>query len=148
MSKGNFIGILSFNKTGLTKRCLDSVLSSRYEPGTVFLYHNGSSRDAREQLVRDYPEINHEYSETNKGYSGGFNSLMKWIFSSGGRSVLFLTNDTIIDPDTLGHCITTERETGSGFIAPAVFYLKYPEKMDSSGGFGVTRSLRKVLGLR
>jgi len=135
MSSGEPVGILSFNRPALTNRCLDSVLSSGREPETVFLYHNGSSKGVREHLINSYPGINHAFSETNSGYSGGFNSAMKWIFSTGKESALFLTNDTTIDPDAPDRCRKTGAETGAGFIAPAVYYLKYPGQIDSCGGY-------------
>lgn len=135
MTRSDFIGILSFNKKRLTERCLESVLTSGYDPSTVYLYHNGSDPGIRLELIQKYPDINHKESEKNTGYSGGFNSTVKWIFGRGGRSVLFLTNDTTIDNTTLQHCLSTEQSTGSGLIAPIIHYLKYPEKIDSSGGF-------------
>ncbi|MEN8223096.1 MAG: glycosyltransferase [Acidobacteriota bacterium] len=135
MRQKNCIGILSFNKINLTERCLGSVLASGYDPGIIFLYHNGSDTKTRDQLMKKFPQINHHWSGINTGYSGGFNSVMKWIFGSGGRSVLFLTNDTTIDKLTLSNCLGTEESAGSGFIAPAIHYLKYPEKIDSCGGF-------------
>lgn len=135
MAPENCIGILSFNKTNLTRRCVNSVLDSGYRPESIFLFHNGSQVKMRNDLEYEYPEINHKWTEENTGYSGGFNSVMKWIFGNGGRSALFLTNDTIIAPDTLSKCFETEKETGSGFIVPSIYYLKYPEKLDSSGGF-------------
>ncbi len=135
MTPGDFIGILSFNKNKLTERCLKSVLTSGHSPDNIFLHHNGSDPGTRNELLQRYPDINHQWSELNTGYSGGFNSLMKWIFSSGGRSALFLTNDTTIDKSTLLYCLNTEESTGSGFIAPVIHYLKYPEKIDSSGGY-------------
>ncbi len=135
MAPENCIGILSYNKINLTKRCVDSVISSGYEPDSVFLYHNGSQLKVMEELKNEYPEINHQWSEENTGYSGGFNSAMEWMFNCGARSVLFLTNDTIINSATLINCLNTEKKADSGFVAPSIFYLKYPDKMDSSGGF-------------
>ena len=135
MTAENCIGILSFNKQRLTERCLNSVLSAGYDPHTIYLYHNGSGTETRDLIVEKFPEINHKWSGMNTGYSGGFNTIMKWIFGSGGRSVLFLTNDTTIDRSSLPNCLSTEDLTGSGLITPEIHYLKYPEKIDSYGGF-------------
>jgi len=135
MAPENCIGILSYNKINLTKRCVDSVITSGYEPDSVFLFHNGSQLKVREELQQKYPKINHKWDDENRGYSGGFNSTMKWVFNCGARSVLFLTNDTIVDSATLINCLKTEKKIDSGFIAPSIFYLKYPDKIDSSGGF-------------
>jgi len=135
MTAENCIGILSFNKQKLTERCLNSVISSNYDPSAIYLYHNGSDKQIRDLLVDKFPEINHKWSGDNTGYSGGFNSIMKCIFGSGARSVLFLTNDTTIDRSTLANCLRTENSTGSGLIAPEIHYLKYPENIDSCGGF-------------
>ena len=99
------------------------------------MFHNGSKEEIQDELKKIYPGINHKVAKKNNGYSGGFNSTVDWIFSSGARSTLFLTNDTKVCPDTLSRCLETERETGVGIIAPTIFYLKYPEKIDSSGGF-------------
>ncbi len=129
------IGILSFNKKNITKRCVDSVLNSGYDPDSVFLLHNGSDNTVKRELELQYPSINHKSVTENRGYSGGFNDLMRWIFSSGGNSVLFLTNDTIIIEDTLEKCLKTYHETKTGIIIPTIYYIKYPDKIDSSGGF-------------
>ncbi len=135
MTAENCIGVLSFNKQRLTEQCLESILSSGYDPGTIYLYHNGSNAETRDNLTNKFPKINHHGSQTNTGYSGGFNSIMKWIFGSGARSVLFLTNDTTIDKSTLTECLGAGDATGSGFVAPEIHYMKYPEKIDSCGGF-------------
>ncbi len=131
----NCVGILSFNKKNLTKRCVNSVLDAGIVPDTVFLLHNGSEYSAQVELENLYPSINHRSIDQNRGYSGGFNALMEWIFSSGSNSVLFLTNDTVITKGTHEACLNTGKETGSGIIVPTIYYIKYPDKIDSSGGF-------------
>lgn len=135
MKARNCIGILSYNKMRLTERCVRSVLNNGYDPETIFLYHNGTSDRVCEELQSTFPGVRHKWAQKNTGYSGGFNAVMQWIFGLGGRSVLFLTNDTTVEPSTLQHCLDTEKSTGSGLIAPLVHYLKYPEKIDSSAGF-------------
>ncbi len=135
MIKESCVGILSFNKKNLTKRCINSVLDAGITPEKVFLLHNGSAIITQDELRNLYPSINHKSINKNRGYSGGFNSLAEWVFSSGYKSVLFLTNDTIIIKGTLETCHNSGEETGAGIIVPTIYYMNYPDKIDSSGGF-------------
>ncbi|MEN8153571.1 MAG: glycosyltransferase [Acidobacteriota bacterium] len=135
MKTKSAIAILYYNKAGLTETCINSVLESGCSPASVFCLSNGSEKKVFKEITENFPSLNHFEQEENNGYSGGVNSLLKKVFSSGFDSVLFLTNDTTINSSTLKNCIKTHQKTGSGFIAPTIYYKKKPDKVDSSAGF-------------
>ena len=139
METKSAIAILYYNKGALTETCINSVLDSGCSPDSVFCLSNGSKDDVFNKLKEKFPSLNHFEKKENNGYSGGSNSLLKKVFSSGFNSVLFLTNDTTITSSTLINCIKTHQDTGSGFIAPIIYYKKRPDDIDSSAGFFDTK---------
>ncbi len=139
METKSAVAILYYNKAGLTETCINSVLESGHSPESVFCLSNGSEKNIFKSIKEKFPLMNHKERKENGGFSGGVNSLFKWVFLSKFDSVLFLTNDTTITSSTLTNCIKTYIETGSGFIAPTIYYKKKPDDIDSSAGFFDTK---------
>jgi len=127
--------ILHFNKLRLTFRCIESVLSAGYSPKTVYCFDNGSQTEFFHALTKQFPDIHQERIEKNRGYSGGFNAALRWVFSTGKEAALFLTNDTVLYPKAVELCSETAAKTDSGLVAPCVTYLKQPDLIDSSGAY-------------
>lgn len=120
------IAVLSYNHPDLTSRCLSSVLAQPgLNPTQVFLCHNGSLRQHREQLLTSFPEVKHVIVEENKGFSGGANALLRQAFSTYSW-VFFITNDCeLIEIGPTPLC--------EGLYAPQIF-LRKTDRMDSLGG--------------
>jgi len=127
--------ILYFNKINMTSECINSVIDAGIPMSQIFAFSNGSDKIFHKELKNRFPSIGHNHIEINSGFSGGFNNSLKWIFSLGFTSALFLTNDTIMGKNALDECIITSSETGSGFIAPAIHSFRKPEKIDSCSGY-------------
>lgn len=86
------VSILSYNHPEITAKCLRSVLAL-HPPENIFLTHNGSLAAHQEQLINEFPQINHHLVKNNNGYSAGANETLKNVFEK-FENVLFLTNDT------------------------------------------------------
>jgi GT2 family glycosyltransferase len=127
--------VLYFNKIRLTRRCIQSIIEAGYQEEQIFCFDNGSQEESHLEIKKEFPNLRHLRIESNCGYSGGFNRSLEWVFDSGFSSALFLTNDTLITSNALEACLKTADETGAGMIAPCIYYLSYPEKIDSIGGF-------------
>jgi len=127
--------VLSYNKIRQTKECIDSIILSGYDCKNIFCFDNGSKREVFDELKMLYPDINFKRIEQNRGYSGGFNESMKWVFSLGYNASLFLTNDTRIFSDTLFEILRTAEQTDAGIIAPSIYYLLKSDIIDSTGGY-------------
>ncbi len=126
---------LHFNKTALTKRLLQSIIDSGYPCDLVFVYDNGSENKFSEEILASFPQFNHLKALENKGYTGGFNNSLKWVFEVGYNQAFFITNDTIYLKNAAEICHKTAIENNCDMIAPCINYLKTPEKIDSIGGF-------------
>lgn len=129
------ITILYYNKIRLTCSCIDSILAAGYPPGCIYCFDNGSQVAAFEEIKQLYAGCHHQRAEENRGFSGGFNRALDWVFQSGHESTLFCTNDTIIKPQALEACEKTAGETGAGLVAPLVTYVSRPDHIDSIGAY-------------
>ncbi|MCA1293910.1 glycosyltransferase family 2 protein [Paenibacillus sp. alder61] len=93
------IVIVNYNTCRLTLDCLQSVYASetgyRFE---VIVVDNHSHDDSVEQIREQFPQVTLIVNEKNTGFSYANNQAMK---VSGGRYVLLLNSDTIIQKDTL-----------------------------------------------
>ncbi len=126
--------VLYFNKLRLTKRCIQSVLDAGYEPDDIFCLDNGSRPD-QPRIEDFYPGIHLFRIEKNRGFSGGFNILLKHVFASGASAAFFLTNDTIVLPGIREACARTARKYTAGMVAPCIKYLAHPQSIHSIGGW-------------
>ena len=96
---------------------------------------NGSVNGEIDRLQSEFSGMNIHRIPKNKGFSGGFNAAMHWVFDRNVNFTLFLTNDTILTPHALECCLDTHIRTGADLIAPCVKYLRQPEKIDAIGGY-------------
>ncbi len=129
------IAVLYFNKPAITKRCIASILKAGYRLGYVFAFDNASSLECSEEIKQEFPDINHLRIEKNKGYSGGFNRALQWLFSRGFDSALFCTNDTIVYPGAAEESLAAAKASGAEIAAPCIIYLNRENEIDSIGGF-------------
>jgi hypothetical protein len=120
----------------LTNRCIQSILDAGYSPAQVYCFDNGSAPDSCDDLKEKFPHVQHAREEQNRGFSGGFNRALRWVFSSPAiSSVLFCTNDTVVYPGALEECSRTAKQTGAGMVAPCITYLARPDAIDSLGAY-------------
>jgi len=135
MSNSGAIGILYFNKLNLTKSCIQSVIRHHGEPTEIFAFDNGSQINIFENIQNKFPYINHRRINENKGFSGGFNRCLQWIFDQGHSNALFLTNDTILMNSSLHRCRESGLKFSAGIAAPQIIKQRQQNKIDSSAGF-------------
>ena len=128
------IALLSFNKPGLTKRCLESIIDAGYGIEEIYLIDNGSEPGVLEEHLKQFPGLKSFRTEKNLGFAGGFNFGLKSVFDLGHTSVLFLTNDTEMTSGAVEHCMDCSQQTGAGIVAPCITYRNHTDKIDSIGG--------------
>jgi GT2 family glycosyltransferase len=113
--------IVNFQARSLLVRCLQSLPpDSAGGPLEVIVVDNGST-DGSVEAVRDgFPEIKLIANPNNAGLSRAFNQGAR---EAAGRYVLFLDNDTIVQPgalDTLCAFLDTHADVWA--VAPKVVY--------------------------
>ncbi len=116
---------MSFNHPHLTAKCLDSILD-HFKETKVFLIHNGSDEKNINYLKDKYPLIQHIIISENKGFTGGANLGLKYVFQE-FEWVYFYTNDV------LTHAVPMQVPVEKGLFAPVIYRRKI-EKIDSIGG--------------
>jgi GT2 family glycosyltransferase len=64
-------------------------------------------------------------SETNTGFSGGYNIGMKEALSSDAGYILIINNDTIVDPDMIANLLSVlESKPEIGVTTPKIYFAK------------------------
>jgi GT2 family glycosyltransferase len=90
--------ILNWNKPDLTLACYRSCLAQSYKEREILIIDNASSDDSVERLTRECPEARVIRNAANEGTGGGFAFGAR---QAKGAFLLFLCNDTVLDPDVV-----------------------------------------------
>ena len=91
--------LVNFNSYEDTKLALESLRKLTYRNANAILVHNACTDDSPERLSREFPEVRHEISKKNLGFSGGNNLGIKIAFNElAAQHILLLNNDTEATP--------------------------------------------------
>jgi GT2 family glycosyltransferase len=89
---------VNYNQVALTCALIDSLQKVTYPNVEIVVVDNGSPEDATPIITERYPEVTFVRSDKNLGFAGGNNLGIK---ASKGKYLLFLNNDTEVDPGFL-----------------------------------------------
>jgi GT2 family glycosyltransferase len=87
-----------------TRRCVASLLGQRRPPAEIVVVDNASGAAERAALARawtDEPRVRLLLLDDNRQFAGGMNAGARHALAHGATRVLFLNNDTVLDPDAL-----------------------------------------------
>lgn len=127
--------ILTYDRTDLLKKCLDSVLKSDYPKLEIIVSDNGSRAKIADFIKPIYKDnkIKVVRLERNRGLTGGFNFGFKFCL---GRYVVLLSNDTKINTDTISLLVEMAEEDHSiGIVSPQIVQMKNPKYLHNAGSF-------------
>ncbi len=119
----------------MTQRCVQSVLDAGYPPVRIFCFDNGSLPENHDRVSAAFPDVNHIRIPENRGYSGGFNGALKWVFRSGYSSAMFCTNDTSLQPGGVEACESAGKLYNAGLVAPCIYHASHTDSIDSTAGY-------------
>jgi GT2 family glycosyltransferase len=110
MMKGPNLSIIivSFNTSGLLRRCLRSL--SDYPPAEdyeIIVVDNGSTDDSREMVKENFPRVKMIANPANRGFAAGNNRAFKVAW---GRYLLLLNSDTEVTPGAVDRLLQFLRE--------------------------------------
>lgn len=102
---GATITIVTFNRSALLTRLLDSISTMDPKPGHVVIVDNASSDDTTD-VVESYresigTEIVYRRLDTNTGGSGGFSEGMRIAYELGSTWIWLMDDDVEVVPDGL-----------------------------------------------
>src|SRR3989344_4484763 len=127
--------ILTYNRTDLLKKCLDSALKSDYPNLEFVVSDNASQENIAEFIKRNYPgkKIKVYRKKKNGGLTGGFNFGYQYCK---GKYVMLLSNDTIINRKSISNLVKiAENDPMVGAVAPKVIQMRNPGFIHSAGSF-------------
>ncbi|MBX4191201.1 MAG: glycosyltransferase family 2 protein [Candidatus Doudnabacteria bacterium] len=95
--------LLNYNTKELTKKCLQSVFTSKTNyKFEVIVADNGSTDGSLEMLKSEFPQIKLVENNANLGFSKGNNAGIR---QASGRYILLLNTDTEVKSDTIDESI-------------------------------------------
>lgn len=129
--------VLNWNGLSFTRKCLKSLLSTKYPNFEIVLLDNGSLNNEAEIIRKEFKNsIKVIKNEKNVGYARGMDIAYK---SSRGAYVAFVNNDMEFSKDWLGPMVQVlEKNEKIGACQPKLisFYNKeYFDYASAAGGF-------------
>ncbi|MFC1535549.1 glycosyltransferase family 2 protein [Candidatus Neomarinimicrobiota bacterium] len=115
--------VLNWNGRELVLRCLRSLQGLTYPNYDVLVVDNGSEDGSVDAISLDFPEVQVIRLPENYGFARGNNEGLKEAWEKEPDWILFLNNDTEVDPDLLNALIAgTEQYPKSGLFGPKIYY--------------------------
>lgn len=130
-----FVIVVNWNNASDTVRCLQSLSSVDYSGMRVMVVDNGSTDGSAGHIRHHFPQ--HEILElkSNRGFGGGCNAGHKVALEKGARYVVFLNNDTVVDPGFLEPLIAPLRERDElAVTVPRIYFMTRPDRIWYAGG--------------
>lgn len=127
--------ILTFNRTDLLRKCINSVTRSDYPKLEIVVSDNGSEEDIAGFVRKNFKKrrIKVVRSNKNKGLTGGFNFGFKF---SRGKYVMVLSNDTRIGKTSISSMVAMmEEDEKIGIVAPKIVQEERPRELHNVGSF-------------
>ena len=126
--------VLSWNGAADTLACLASLAKVESPKFTTLLVDNAST-DGTVALVRQaFPQVEILELPKNLGFAAGNNAGFRSLRGRGFENVVFLNNDTVVDPGFLQPLIDELQKPWVGIAAPKILYMDDPGRIWFAGG--------------
>ena len=127
--------ILNWNGKDLTLDCLKSLTRVKYNNYKILVVDNGSTDDSVKVIQNEYPNVEILQLDKNIGYAGGNNAGFEHIKNQNPEYVLFLNNDTIVDPNFIEPLVKPLLDNSEIYqTVPKIFYANSKNKIWYAGG--------------
>lgn len=115
--------VLNCNGTEDTLECLRSLRSISWAGARIYLVDNGSRPPLRPSLPAEDRHVRLLESPVNLGFTGGCNLAARAALDEGATHVLFLNNDTVVDPGFLEPLLRTlDSDKRIGIATPKIHF--------------------------
>lgn len=120
--------VLFLNDYEVTRECLESIMSLRYENFEVVSVNNGSSDNSQARLEVEFPLVTFIDTGSNLGYSGGNNVGIDLALKRGADFIWVLNNDVTVDPKALDHLVDAAAGyPDAAIFSPKTYYYSHPD---------------------
>ena len=127
--------LLNWNQCEDTLLCLESLAKISYSPTRIVVVDNGSTDDSVALIRRRYPAVEVIALRHNAGCAGGRNLGLTYARSLSTDFILFLDNDTVVDPRFLCHLIdAAEKDPSIGILSSRIVLNSNPSICWTAGG--------------
>ncbi|WP_162054841.1 glycosyltransferase family 2 protein [Pontibacter pamirensis] len=126
---------VNYNQAGVTCEMVASLRQVTYPNLEIIVVDNASPTDNPSLILETYPEVKLIRSSSNLGYAGG-NNL--GILQAKGKYLLFLNNDTEVDPGFLEPLVQLfENTPQAGIASPKIIFYGTDNLIQYAGSMGV-----------
>ncbi len=126
--------ILNWNGKNLLERFLPSVLASDYENLYVIVADNASTDDSISFLRKNFPEVRLLLSDTNEGFSKGYNSALKRVVAD---YYVLLNSDVEVTPNWIAPIISLmESDNKIAACQPKILSFERKDQFEYAGAAG------------
>jgi hypothetical protein len=124
--------VLNHNGRPWLQGCLDALAAQREAPPFEIIVVDNASADGSAAFVRaNFPNVRVHEAGGNLGFAGGNNAGAR---SARGRVLVFLNNDTLVEPDWLAHLVgALDARPDYGLASSRIVFLDDPGRVDSAG---------------
>lgn len=140
---------LNYNQVDYTKKCIKSLLDSKYDNFKIILIDNGSTEENYAELKRVIPnsdKILIKRIEKNIGYVGGVNFGLKECLKMDSEYIIIMNNDTIMHEEAIGELVAScKRHNNKAIVTGKVFYYDSPEILQTTGNRLINKKTFKTL---
>ena len=129
------IVVLNWNGAEETLACLESLAHVLVKGYKILVVDNGSTDGSPEKIRAAFPDIEQLRLPANLGYAGGNNAGFRRVQELPSEFVIFLNNDTIVDPGFSAPLVETLRlQPLAGIAVPKIYYWDRPDLLWYAGG--------------
>ncbi len=129
------IVVLNWNGAEETLACLESLAHLLVKGYKILVVDNGSTDGSPEKIRAAFPDIEQLCLPANLGYAGGNNAGFRRVQELQAEFVIFLNNDTIVDPGFCAPLVETLRlRPLAGIAVPKIYYWDRPDVLWYAGG--------------
>lgn len=122
---------VNYDHPEVTCALLASLRKVTYPNVEIIVVDNASPNDDPGIIPASFPEVIFIQSPNNKGFAGGNNLAIR---QAKGNYVLFLNNDTEVDPNFLEALVSKcEADSSIGAVSPKIKYWSSPETIQFAG---------------
>jgi len=129
------IVVLNWNGAEETIACLESLAPVLVKGYKLLVVDNGSTDGSPEKIRKAFPDIEQLCLPANLGYGGGNNAGFRRVLKMQAEFVIFLNNDTIVEPVFSAPLVETLRlQPLAGIAVPKIYYWDRPDLLWYAGG--------------
>lgn len=110
---------INYNEVDATLDLLQSLAEVSYPNLEVIVVDNASRESPKKKIREQFPHVKLILSDQNLGFAGGNNLAIE---NSTGEFILFLNNDTVVEPGFLLPLINVLRDPSVGLVSPKIKY--------------------------